>query len=56
MVSNLRVGTADNDVNALKSMGMLPEGYVVNDFLTDTDAFFIKTMRLTALSTSSVLL
>ena len=43
LVSNLRVGTADNDVNALKSMGMLPEGYVVNDYLTDTDAFFIKT-------------
>ncbi len=43
MVSNLRVGTADNDVNALKSMGMLPEGYVVNDFLTDPDAFFLKT-------------
>jgi len=35
MVSNLRVGTADNDVNALKSMGMLPDGYAVNDFLTD---------------------
>jgi hypothetical protein len=43
MVSNLRVGTADNDVNALRSMGMLPEGYTVNDFLTDPDAFFIKT-------------
>ena len=43
LVSNLRVGSADNDVNAIKSMGMLPEGYVVNDFLTDTDAFFIKT-------------
>ena len=43
MVSNLRVGTADNDVNAIKSSGMLPEGYVVNDYLTDTDAFFIKT-------------
>ena len=43
LVSNLRVGTADNDVNALKSMGMLPEGYIVNDFLNDTDAFFIKT-------------
>jgi hypothetical protein len=43
MVSNLRVGTADNDTNALRSMGMLPDGYVVNDFLTDTDAFFIKT-------------
>jgi len=39
----LRVGTADNDVNALRSMGMLPEGYTVNDFLTDPDAYFIKT-------------
>jgi len=43
MVSNLRVGTADNDVNAIRSMGMLPEGYAVNDFLTDPDAFFIMT-------------
>ena len=43
MVSHLRVGTSDNDVNALKNMGMLPEGYVVNDFLTDPDAFFLKT-------------
>jgi hypothetical protein len=43
MVSNLRVGTADNDVNAIRSMGMLPDGYTVNDFLTDTDAFFIMT-------------
>jgi hypothetical protein len=43
MASNLRVGTADNDVNAIRNMGMLPEGYVVNHFLTDTDAFFIKT-------------
>jgi hypothetical protein len=43
MVSNLRVGTADNDINALRSMGVLPEGYVVNHFLTDPDAFFIKT-------------
>ena len=41
--SDLRVGTADNDTNALKSMGMLPEGYVVNHYLTDTDAFFILT-------------
>jgi hypothetical protein len=41
--SNLRSGTADNDTNALKSMGMLPEGAVVNHFLTDTDAFFVKT-------------
>ena len=31
MVSNLRVGTADNDTNAIRSMGLLPEGYVVND-------------------------
>lgn len=43
MVSNLRVGTADNDVNAIRSMGMLPDGYAVNDFLTDSDAFFILT-------------
>ena len=41
--SNLRSGSADNDVNAMKSMGMLPDGAVVNHFLTDTDAFFIKT-------------
>ena len=38
-----RVGTADNDINAVKNMGMLPDGYVVNHYLTDTDAFFIKT-------------
>ena len=43
MNSNLRAGTADNDNNAMKNMGMLPEGYVVNHYLTDTDAFFIKT-------------
>ena len=41
--TNLRVGTSDNDTNAIKSMGMLPQGAVVNHFLTDTDAFFIKT-------------
>ena len=41
--STLRPSTSDNDVNAIKNMGMLPEGYVVNHFLTDTDAFFIKT-------------
>ena len=41
--SNLRSGTADNDLNATKAMGMLPDGAVVNHFLTDTDAFFIKT-------------
>ena len=38
-----RVGTADNDLNAIKNMGMIPEGYTVNHYLTDTDAFFIKT-------------
>jgi len=38
-----RPATADNDINAVKSMGMLPQGYVVNNFLTDTDAWFIKT-------------
>ena len=38
-----RVGTADNDINAIKSMGMVPQGYVVNNFLTDTDAWFLKT-------------
>ena len=43
MKSSLRPGTADNDVNAHQNMGMLAEGYAVNDFLTDTDAFFIMT-------------
>ena len=43
MKSAQRVGTADNDINAIGSMGMIPQGYVVNNFLTDTDAFFIKT-------------
>ena len=38
-----RVGTADNDINALKSMGMVPQGYTVNLYLTDTNAWFIKT-------------
>lgn len=41
--STLRVGTADNDVNALRNMGMIPQGYTVNNYLTDPDAFFIKT-------------
>jgi hypothetical protein len=43
MKSAQRVGTADNDINAIKNMGMIPQGYVVNHYLTDTDAFFIKT-------------
>ena len=41
--STLRVGTSDNDINAMRNMGMLPDGYVVNHYLSDTDAFFIKT-------------
>ena len=43
MKSGQRVGTSDNDTNAVKSMGMIPQGYVVNNYLTDTDAWFIKT-------------
>ena len=38
-----RVGTADNDINAIVSMGMVPQGYRVNNFLTDPDAFYIIT-------------
>ena len=38
-----RVGTADNDINALKNMGMIPEGYRVNHYLTDTDSWYIIT-------------
>lgn len=41
--TELRVGTTDNDINALKSMGSVAEGYVVNNFLTDTNAFFLLT-------------
>ena len=43
MNSANRVGTADNDINAVRNMGMIPQGYVVNHYLTDDDAFFIKT-------------
>jgi hypothetical protein len=43
MASAGRVGTADNDINAIKNKGMIPQGYVVNHFLTDSDAFFIIT-------------
>ena len=43
MKSQGRVATADNDINAIANMGMIPQGYVVNHYLTDTDAFFIKT-------------
>jgi hypothetical protein len=38
-----RVGTADNDINAVKSLGMVPQGYVVNNFLTDTDSWYLIT-------------
>jgi len=38
-----RVGTADNDINALKNLGMIPQGYRVNHFVTDTDAWYIIT-------------
>ena len=43
MKSQGRTATADNDVNAIASMGMIPQGYRVNNFLTDTDAFYIIT-------------
>jgi hypothetical protein len=41
--TNLRVGTTDNDLNALKNNGSIPEGYTVNHFLTDNNAWFLKT-------------
>lgn len=41
--SPYRVGTADNDINAIKSLGKLPGGVVVNHYLTDSDAWFIRT-------------
>ena len=41
--TDLRVGTADNDLNAIRSNGSIPEGYRVNHYLTDTDAFFLTT-------------
>ena len=43
MKSPQRTATADNDINAIASMGMVPQGYRVNNFLTDTDAFFLLT-------------
>ena len=43
MKSPQRIGTADNDINAMVNMGMIPEGYRVNNFLSDTDSFFILT-------------
>jgi len=41
--TNLRVGTSDNDVNALKNNGSIPEGYTINHFFTDTNAWFLTT-------------
>jgi hypothetical protein len=41
--TELRVATADNDINAIKSNGAIPEGYTVNHFLTDDDAWFLTT-------------
>jgi len=43
MKSQGRTGTADNDINAVASMGMVPQGYRVNNFLTDTDSWYIIT-------------
>ncbi len=41
--TSLRVGTTDNDINALKNNGSIPEGYTINHFLTDTNAWFLRT-------------
>jgi hypothetical protein len=41
--TELRVSTADNDINAIKQMGAIPEGYTVNHFLTDTNGWFLTT-------------
>jgi len=41
--TSLRVGTNDNDINALKNNGSIPEGYTLNHFLTDTNAWFLTT-------------
>jgi hypothetical protein len=41
--TNLRVGTADNDINALKNNGSIPEGYTINHYLTDTTGWFLTT-------------
>jgi hypothetical protein len=41
--TELRVGTADNDINALKNNGSIPEGHTINHFLTDTNAWFLTT-------------
>jgi hypothetical protein len=41
--TELRVGTADNDINAIKNNGSIPEGYTVNNYLTDVNAWFLTT-------------
>jgi len=41
--TELRVGTADNDINAIKNNGSIPEGYTINHYLTDPDAYFLTT-------------
>jgi hypothetical protein len=41
--TSLRVGTADNDINAIKNNGSIPDGYTINHFLTDTNAWFLTT-------------
>ena len=41
--TELRVGTNDNDINAIKNNGSIPEGYAINHFLTDTNAWFLTT-------------
>jgi hypothetical protein len=41
--TSLRVGTTDNDINALKNNGSIPEGYAVNHFITDTNSWYLTT-------------
>jgi hypothetical protein len=41
--TSLRVGTTDNDINALKNNGSIPDGYTINHYLTDTTGWFLTT-------------
>ena len=43
LATDLRPNTADNDINAIKSLGVIPDGYSVNHYLTDTNAFYLLT-------------
>lgn len=43
LMTPYRSGTSDNDINALKTMGKIPQGFVINHYLTDPDAWFIRT-------------